>query len=139
MATALPEPFSATWPAHVDCVPVARHAVVGYLRDALTPDPPLSDIGLAVSEAVTNAVTHAYVDRPPGEVRIEVEIGDDQLELVVEDDGGGMLPRPDSPGLGLGLPLIATVTDRFDTRSQPGEGTRVCMWFRREASAATLN
>jgi serine/threonine-protein kinase RsbW len=131
IAAAQPDRFAGAWPAHVDCVPEARHAVVGWLRDALTPDPPLNDIGLAVSEAVTNAVTHAYVDRAPGEVRVEAEIGRDELELVVEDDGGGMIPRPDSPGLGLGLPLIATLSDRFDTRSAPGEGTRVCMWFPR--------
>jgi serine/threonine-protein kinase RsbW len=135
MASALPEPFAAAWPAEADCVPVARHAVVGYLRDALTPDPPLSDIGLAVSEAVTNAVTHAYVDRPAGEVRVEVGVRSDELELIVEDDGRGMVPRPDSPGLGLGLPLIATLTHRFDTRSAPGKGTRVCMWFPRVARA----
>jgi serine/threonine-protein kinase RsbW len=136
---ALPAPFAQAWPALPDSVPAARHAVVGYLRDALTPNPPLADIGLAVSEAVSNAVHHAYVDRETGDVRIGIEVLADELELTVEDDGRGMLPRADSPGLGLGLPLLATITERFDTRTQPGGGTRLCMWFRREPSAATLN
>jgi anti-sigma regulatory factor (Ser/Thr protein kinase) len=49
-----------------------------------------------------------------------------------------MMPRPDSPGLGLGLPLIATVSERFDTRTQPDGGTRLCVWFRKDPTAATL-
>ena len=135
----LPLPFEASWPAVADTVPTARHAVLHYLRDAETADPPLSDIGLAVSEAVTNAVVHAYTDRDPGQVRVQIEFTPDELELVVEDDGDGMCPRPDSPGLGLGLPVIATVAERFDTRSRPGKGTRMCIWFRREPGSATLS
>jgi serine/threonine-protein kinase RsbW/stage II sporulation protein AB (anti-sigma F factor) len=132
------EHFSSEWPAHPDSVPAARHAVLTFLRDVDTADPPLNDVGLAVSEAVTNAVNHAYVDREMGDVRVAVTLGHDEVELTVEDDGRGMLPRPDSPGLGLGLPLIATVADRFDTVSGPGGGTRICAWFRRHPAAATL-
>lgn len=97
-----------------------------------TPDPPLSDVELAVSEAVSNVVTHAYIeDAEPGEFRIAVEWSPDEVEIVVEDDGRGLLPWIDSPGLGLGLPLIARLADRFDTRAEPGRGTRLCMWFKR--------
>jgi serine/threonine-protein kinase RsbW/stage II sporulation protein AB (anti-sigma F factor) len=120
-----------------DNVGIARRAVVSYLKDAATPDPPLNDVGLAVSEAVTNVVHHAYVDAAePGPVRVQVELSDEEVEVIVEDDGRGMLPRPDSPGLGLGLPLIATLADRFDTTTS--SGTRICMWFRRNPGAATL-
>ena len=110
-------------------MPAARHAVLGYLRETETADPPLSDIGLVVSEGVTNAVHHAYVDADPGEVRVGVELRGEELEVVIEDDGRGMIPRPDSPGLGLGLPLIATLCDRFDAQTSPGGGTKLCMWF----------
>jgi anti-sigma regulatory factor (Ser/Thr protein kinase) len=61
---------------------------------------------------------------------------DDGLHIVIEDDGRGMLPRTDSPGVGLGLPLIATVSARFDTRSRPGAGTRLSMVFRRRDRSA---
>ena len=125
------QPFSASWPAKPDSVPLARHAVMGYLRGFATADPPLSDIGLVVSEGVTNAVHHAYDGDNGGEVRVTVEVHGDELEVVIEDDGRGMVPRPDSPGLGLGLPLIATVSERFDTRTEPGRGTTLCVWFRR--------
>jgi serine/threonine-protein kinase RsbW len=130
--------FAAAWPAVPESVSVARHAVTGFLHDVHMGDPPLSDVRLAVSEAVTNAVHHAYVEGDPGEVRVRVELSDDELEVVVEDDGGGMRPRPDSPGLGLGLPLIATVAERFDTRSRPGGGTRLRMAFRRDSGGATM-
>jgi anti-sigma regulatory factor (Ser/Thr protein kinase) len=109
-----------------------------YLEEAATPDPPLKDVGLVVSEGVTNAVNHAYVGDEPGDVRIQVAFLEEELQVTIEDDGKGMTPRPDSPGLGLGLPLIATVSERFDSRTQPGGGTRLCVWFRREPAAATL-
>ncbi len=102
---------------------------MGYVREASGPDAPLGDIALAVSEGVTNAVHHAYVDDGPGEFRVDVEVDDHRCEVVIEDDGRGMVPRPDSPGSGLGLPLMATVTDRFDASAAEGPGTRVSLQF----------
>ena len=131
----MPDPFPASWPATPDSVPWASHAVLNYRRTCQTADTPLSDIGLVVSEGVTNAVHHAYLgaNGGDGEVRVRVAFFDEEVEVVIEDDGRGMVPRPDSPGLGLGLPLIATVSERFDTRTEPGRGTTLCVWFRRTA------
>jgi serine/threonine-protein kinase RsbW/stage II sporulation protein AB (anti-sigma F factor) len=132
------EPFDRTWPAVPANVPVARRAVVGHLSDADTPDPPLADVGLVVSEAVSNVVNHAYRDGSPGTMRVQVDIGPAEVQLTVQDDGTGMVPRPDSPGLGLGMPLIATVSNRFDIRVRQGGGTRLCVWFDKSPAAATL-
>ena len=121
--------FSRSWPALPENVPVARHTVVDFLAGHAMSDPPLSDVALAVSEAVTNAVHHAYANGDPGEVRVVVETDPEHVRLTVEDDGRGLVPRPDSPGLGLGLPLIATVCDHFDAETIPGAGTRLCMCF----------
>jgi serine/threonine-protein kinase RsbW/stage II sporulation protein AB (anti-sigma F factor) len=132
------EPFEQTWPAVAESVPKARRAVGAYLDGATTPDPPRNDVVLVVSEAVTNAVVHAYRDAEPGEVHVSVELKDREVELVVQDDGVGMVPRPDSPGIGLGLPLIATLSHRFDTRTTPGGGTRICAWFSLHPDDATL-
>ena len=131
MPGTVPQPLDVAWPATADSVPVARHAVLRYLEDVETPDPPLRDVGLVVSEGVTNVVNHAYVDDEPGEVRVRVVVHPEELQVTIEDDGRGMTPRPDSPGLGLGLPLIATVSERFDTRTEPDGGTRLSVWFRR--------
>jgi anti-sigma regulatory factor (Ser/Thr protein kinase) len=93
------------------------------------------DVALAVSEAVTNVVIHAYRDRAPdagpGCVHITVTIGGDELLVAVADEGKGMAPRPDSPGAGLRLPIIATLADRFEIQQQPS-GTRLLLAFRRE-------
>lgn len=131
--------LDATWTAVPGTVPTARHAVLGHLTAADTSDPPLSDIALAVSEAVTNVVNHAYQGPDSGSVRVRVEVRPEEIEVMVEDDGSGMVPRPDSPGLGLGLPLIATVAERFDVRVSPNGGTRLCIWFRPDADNATLD
>ena len=126
------------WPAVPASVPAARRAVTVYLNAVEAGDPPTSDIALALSEAVSNAVLHAYVDRPCGDVRVSVGMTEAEVAVVIEDDGRGMRPRPDSPGLGLGLPVIAMLAERTDTRSTPGQGTRVTAWFLRSPAAATL-
>jgi serine/threonine-protein kinase RsbW len=89
-------------------------------------------VALAVSEAVTNVVIHAYRERDPdsepGEVRVTVTIDGDELLVSVADEGTGMRPHPDSPGAGLGLPIIATLADRFEVQRQRG-GTRLLLGF----------
>lgn len=135
---AVPEMFDQTWRAVPESVPSARRAIVDHLADAATTDPPLSDIRLAVSEAISNVVVHAYRDHEPGLVRVRVAVEPPEIELMVQDDGSGMVPRPDTPGLGLGLPLIATLSDPFDVRAAPGGGTRLCMWFKTDPAEATL-
>ena len=131
-------PFDSAWKALPENVALARRTVVAYLRAADTSDPPLSDVALAVSEAATNAVTHGFVGRDAGKFRVAITTDDEEIEVLVEDDGRGMVPRPDSPGLGLGLPLIATVADRFETHTTATGGTRLCMWFRLDPDEATL-
>lgn len=132
------EPFSESWDAIALNVPIARRTVVAHLKAADTSEPPLNDIALALSEAVTNVVNHAYVGRLPGPVTIRIEMGEQQIELSVQDEGSGMVPRPDTPGLGLGMPLIATLADRLDVRAPRDGGTCVCMWFAKDPGAAVL-
>ena len=126
---------SATWsiPAHADEVGSVRHAAVEFARAEGVPDPPLEDLRLAISEALTNAVLHAFRTQDlPGTVTITVDVTPDQLvEAVVRDDGMGMSPRRDSPGLGLGLGLIASVADSVEQRVPGGGvGFELSMCFR---------
>jgi serine/threonine-protein kinase RsbW/stage II sporulation protein AB (anti-sigma F factor) len=86
-------------------------------------------VALSVSEAASNAVLHAYRDSDAvGDVRLSVTV-DDQARLCVSvaDDGMGMEPRSDSPGLGMGLPLIARLAD--DLQVVTDRGTTVIMRF----------
>ena len=84
--------------AQPDQVRVIRQEVRDFAREHGAADP--NAVALAVSEAVTNAIVHAYVDAPePGEIEVIAQrIGDDCLEILVCDDGRGMLPAPRQPG-----------------------------------------
>src|SRR3954467_356788 len=90
----------------------ARRAVLDSLRGiAVDRDA----IGVVVSEAVTNAVIHAYRDQPsPGLVHVCACLDDEGVSVSVDDDGLGMRPRGDSPGVGLGLPLMGDLADHIE-------------------------
>ena len=105
-----------------------RHALGGFGDAFDIPDQALADIKLAVTEACTNVVVHAY---PEGEgpLGINAWMHDDRLTVIVHDEGRGMLPRPDSPGLGLGLPLIATLAESLELGTGNAERTEVRMTF----------
>lgn len=118
-----------TLPARAENVAVVRHAL-GGLGEALALDPQtLSDVKLAVTEACTNVVVHAYGESD-GPMEIAASIDDEVLRVVVRDEGLGILPRPDSPGLGLGLPLIATLTESLELGKGSDDRTEVTMVFR---------
>jgi anti-sigma regulatory factor (Ser/Thr protein kinase) len=124
------ETFTATWPAVPEAVADLRTRVVDYARQAGAPAEAISSIRLAVSEAATNVVLHAYTgSSQPGTVHLCVERDRDILRVIVSDDGAGMLPRQDSPGLGLGLPLIAQLVDGLEVGRTAGGGTSLCMRF----------
>jgi serine/threonine-protein kinase RsbW len=116
-------------PADPSAPSAARKAIKDFLRAHGADPRALSDVLLAVSEVVTNCVVHAYRGQPGGKVALEARRNGDRLLLSVADEGAGMAPRYDSPGLGLGLPLVGRVAERVDITAQAGGGTRVSMCF----------
>jgi serine/threonine-protein kinase RsbW len=116
-------------PARAENIAIVRHAF-GALGDAYALDAQtLSDIRLAVTEACTNVVVHAYPDRGDGPMEVLATLGGQELTVVVRDEGKGIGPRPDSPGLGLGLPLIASLTESVQLTRDREERTEVRMTF----------
>ncbi len=89
----------------------------------------LSDIRLAVTEACTNVVVHAYPDGEEGPMEMLATLLGEELIVVVRDAGRGIGPRPDSPGLGLGLPLIASLTESVELGRDEEQRTEVRMTF----------
>jgi serine/threonine-protein kinase RsbW len=114
----------------------ARRAVVDWARQHVVDRAILSDIALAITEATTNVVLHAYRDRgAPGTLTVTAEAFGDHVRVVVRDQGSGLAPRVDSPGLGLGLGLIAQVADAADIHAPEAGGTEVIMRFNVERAA----
>ena len=132
-----------TMPARPEGVAVVRQALSG-LADALDVDAAvLADMKMAVSEACTNVVVHAY-DDSDGVLEVEMSADDLGLTIRVRDYGSGIQPQVRSrevPALGLGLPLIAALSDAFELHGSAGQGTEVRMTFTyaRDSDPADVN
>jgi anti-sigma regulatory factor (Ser/Thr protein kinase) len=108
---------------------VIRH-VLGAFAEALDLSPELiEDMRLAVTEASSNVVRHAYAGEEPGSIDVVVQPNGDRLDVIVSDRGRGMGPSPDIDGTGLGLPLIAALADSLELEDAPIRGNRVRMSF----------
>jgi anti-sigma regulatory factor (Ser/Thr protein kinase) len=115
--------------AEPGAIPEIRHAVRDFAATHLVQD--TDGVALAVTEAVTNAVLHAYREAETGDVRVVCCAEPTRLVVVVRDYGCGMSPRTDSPGLGIGLPTIAHLAGAFNIEAPEGQGTRLRMHFPR--------
>jgi serine/threonine-protein kinase RsbW len=108
-----------------------RKAIVAFAERHDAEDDVCRDVALAVSEAVTNAIVHGYRDRATDAshtIRMTAAIERrTRLRVAVSDQGVGMSPRPDSPGMGVGLPLIAQLAD--DLQVLTDGGTTIVMHF----------
>lgn len=124
-----PPDLELSLPARPENVAIVRH-VLGGVGDALGVDVELlADVRLAVSEACANVVVHAYRDAEEGLLDLELNSSPRALEVIVRDQGRGMSPRTDSPGLGVGLPLIASLSETLELTNAAGGGTEVRMTF----------
>ena len=137
-----PELARLEFPAQPSYVGVARTvvaAVVGSV-DGIDDDR-LEDLRIAVSEACTNAVEAHLADEVSQQVVLRCVVGDDRLEVHIEDAGSGFdpasvpsLPETDAEHLraerGWGLQLIRALVDDVDFR-QVGTGTSVCLVMHR--------
>jgi anti-sigma regulatory factor (Ser/Thr protein kinase) len=127
---ALESDIRLTLPARPENVAVVRH-VLGALAEALDLPPAVTaDIRLAVTEACTNVVRHAYGDRA-GDIDVVVRPRGRALEVIVADNGRGMGPSPDTSGPGLGLPLMAALADSLEIQGSATAGSRLMMSFLR--------
>jgi serine/threonine-protein kinase RsbW len=124
------ETFSESYSAAPEAVGLARKALTAFARDAGADEDQLEAIRLAASEAVTNAVVHAYRGREMGSVQVSASYVENELWLLVADAGTGLRPHTDSPGLGLGLALVAKLADELQILSRGLGGTELRLRFR---------
>jgi serine/threonine-protein kinase RsbW/stage II sporulation protein AB (anti-sigma F factor) len=128
-----PDPVSdadavLTLDARPENVAVLRQAAAAAAAAAGFPEERREDVTLAVGEACANVVTHAYPDGH-GTIALLIDADADGLVLTVRDWGAGIGPRPDSPGLGLGIPLIGALADRLELAGAGDAPTDVRMTF----------
>jgi serine/threonine-protein kinase RsbW len=138
-----------SFPAKADYLLLARLALAGVARSLPVGPELLADLKLAVTEACGNAVRHAYSERE-GSVGVAFVVGDDRLEMIVEDEGAGialaveeLVPEPaaETPPEpvdgGMGMAIIRAIVDELDVRDgSGGRGTVVHMTKYLDVAAA---
>ena len=122
-----------TFPARAEYITLCRLALTGIGRLRELSDELLADLKLALTEAASNSVRHAYGEREdPGVVQISYELHSDRLVIEVTDEGEGFDPV-DAAGAsgelsegGLGIAIIRAIADEVEIGAQPsGRGSRL--------------
>lgn len=128
-----------SFPAIAASIPLARAAAVEFAASVTTSAELLEAVALTASEAVTNAVLHAYPEdsRRAGagsasaEIHLSAWVAGGELWLLIAENGCGLRSgRRHSGGLGLGLALIVQVSDGFSIHARAGGGTELRARFR---------
>jgi serine/threonine-protein kinase RsbW len=130
---ATPSPVRLSLPAKARYVAVVRRALEAIAEELALPRRLIEDMRLAVTEACTNVVRHAYRGTEADDasaLRVELLPHARGMQVIVEDRGRGMGPSPDSSGPGLGLALIAALTSQLEVSHGEGHrGSRIAMSF----------
>jgi serine/threonine-protein kinase RsbW len=118
-------------PAKPEYISLGRLALTGLSRLRAFPDDVLADLKLALTEACTNSVRHAY-DGGEGMVEIVYELHSDRLVVEVTDSGEGFdhdVAEPDDPDDltegGLGIAIIQALADELEIGTPNGGGSRL--------------
>jgi serine/threonine-protein kinase RsbW len=122
-------PIAVGWMRRELDAALERMGVVGEKRH---------DVSLVLSEAAANVVVHAYSGPPPGLLYALAVASAGDLRLDVFDVGQGMVPRATSPGLGVGLALMARLSDGLEISSNENGGMQVSALFRGIGGAAPV-
>ena len=117
-------------PAAADGLPGARQEITGFCCELGLRGDVVERVRIAVNEACSNCVRHAFVDAAAGcTYMLETWIEDDALLVVVHDCGIGIGLASEDGGRGFGLRIIEELADSTAVSSRPGYGTRVAMRF----------
>lgn len=121
-----------TIPAKAEYITLGRLALTAIAGVRPVSDEALHDLKLALTEACTNSVKHAYGEDGAGSVDIVYELLADRLAVEVGDAGSGFDPNADHPGAdddleegGLGIEIIRALTDEVEIGEREGGGSRL--------------
>ena len=119
--------FTLSLPARSEYLSTIRRAVSDFAVALGVDEETIADLRLAVNEACSNVVRHAY-DRDDGSMTVEARPLGGYLVVVVEDEGRGLSRASSDPGAGLGLRVASAVSNSFEVRQKPC-GTAVRLAF----------
>ena len=122
-----------TFPAKPEYITLGRLALTGLARLRPVSDETLGDLKLALTEACSNSVRHAYRDGREGLVEVRYELHADRLVVEVADDGEGFDPGEvsgtgddDLSEGGLGIAIIRALADELELGDRGGgHGSRL--------------
>jgi len=125
--------ITLTIPAKAEYITLGRLALTGLARLRPLSDETLGDLKLALTEACSNSVRHAYGEAGEGQVEIRYELHADRLVVEVCDDGEGFDPdhapseaEPELVEGGLGIAIIRALADELELgRREGGAGSRL--------------
>ena len=132
--------FQLTLPSSTEYIGVVRLLISGIAERMNFKIDDIEDIKIAISEACTNSVLHAYDENPNKELCIEIIRKEDALEIIVKDFGKGFdtnilqenkldekIQAGALTGLGLGFTFIKSLMDEVDIESNESEGSVIRM------------
>jgi len=120
-------------PAKAEYIALGRLALTGLAKARDLDSDTIADLKLALTEAVSNSVRHAYGTAGDGQVEVRYELRADCISIEVVDDGAGFDPE-EAPSFegdelsegGLGIAIIRTIADDIQIESRPGvRGSRL--------------
>src|SRR4029450_12081007 len=121
-------------PAKAEYIALGRLALSGLLGPLAVEPEVIADVKLALTEACSNSIRHAYADGREGAVEIRYELLDARLAVEGSGEGGGVGPdllevdAGDRDEGGLGIAIIRAVTDDLSIGPRTG-GTGSCLRF----------
>jgi serine/threonine-protein kinase RsbW len=120
-----------TVPARAEFIALGRLALTGLARTRALSTEIVADLKLALTEACSNSVRHAYDEGREGVVEILYELSDDRIAIQVTDDGSGFDPeileraQEELDEGGLGIAIIRALTDELEIGARPEGGSRL--------------
>jgi len=121
--------FKLSLPARSENLGRVRRAVSDFAASLGLDQQAIGDLRLAVNEACSNVVRHAYDQDDAGAMKVEARPIGGYLVVIVRDNGRGLSRASSDPGTGLGLRVASAVSNSFEVR-QKTAGTEVRLAFR---------
>lgn len=122
------DPLRIEVPATADRLAQIRRRLLSWMEPIGVPEPVVADIVLAVNEAATNCVEHAYRDSDDGVIMVDATVEEERIVVSISDHGEWRPPSSGPTTRGRGLPIMRAVGDGVDV-AKSASGTTVRIDF----------